>query len=72
MDLVKGFVDQSFKRCTMDWWAEVAAGLPECGLASIFVAGVSLRGAKKVEGRRGTRLRRRLGVGSPELAERWR
>jgi hypothetical protein len=41
---------QSFKRCTMDWWAEVAAGLSECGLASVSVAGVSPRGVEKVEG----------------------
>jgi hypothetical protein len=50
LDLVQGFVDQSFKRCTVDRWAEVAAGLPKCGLASISMAGVSPRGAGKVEG----------------------
>jgi hypothetical protein len=41
VDLVQGFVDQSFKWCTVDRWAEVATGLPECGLASVSVAGVS-------------------------------
>jgi hypothetical protein len=41
VDLVQGFVDQSFKRCTMDRWAEVAAGLLECGLASVSMARVS-------------------------------
>jgi hypothetical protein len=49
VDLVHGFVDQSFKRCTVDRCAEVVAGLPECSLASVSVAGVSLRGAEKVE-----------------------
>jgi hypothetical protein len=42
--LVQGFVDQSFKRCTVDRWVEV------CGLASVSVAVVSPRGAEKVEG----------------------
>jgi hypothetical protein len=41
VDLVQGFVNQSFKWCTMDRWAEVVAGLPECGLASVSMAGVS-------------------------------
>jgi hypothetical protein len=31
----------------------VAAGSPECGLVGVSVAGVSLQGAKKVEGTKG-------------------
>jgi hypothetical protein len=50
VDLVQVFVDQSFKQCTVDRWAEVVVGLPKCGLASVSVAGVLPRGAEKVEG----------------------
>jgi hypothetical protein len=38
---------------------EVAGGSSACGIAVVSVAGVSLWGAEKVEGQRGTRLRKR-------------
>jgi hypothetical protein len=65
-------VDHGRPRSTVDQWVEVVAGSPECGHASVSVAGVSSRGAERWRGRRGTRLRRRLGTGSLELGNRRR
>jgi hypothetical protein len=50
MDLVHSPWTTAQSRFTVDRWAEVAGGLPECSLAIVSVARVSPRGAGKVEG----------------------
>jgi hypothetical protein len=66
VDLVQGFVDQSFKWCTVDWWAEVA-GLLKSALPAFPWPEYHHEGPKRWRGHRGTILRRRLGTGSLEL-----